>query len=207
MHLLLQKEASLCASSSLGQAHHRSNVYQWQVTCSGQFYSANECVDPMHIIQELVLRFGRMEQVLTKHGLMLNAICERQLINTAIIPGFNNPVLPPLPSATNSPAGPSASSPGLAVAALALSDTHSNASSRSSGKSSDKPGKSDASLPIEPYSLLMQLGPLESPVGTVPSPSGRVHARQVVAKRHEGCLGLFLLIMYNTTTLFFVNGH
>jgi hypothetical protein len=161
----------------------------------------------MHIIQELVLRFGRMEQVLTKHGLMLNAICERQLINTAIIPGFNNPVLPPLPSATNSLAGPSASSPGLAVAALALSDTHSNASSRSSGKSSDKPGKSDASLPIEPYSLLMQLGPLESPVGTVPSPSGRVHARQVVAKRHEGCLGLFFLIMYNTTTLFFVNGH
>ena len=38
------KEASLCASSSLGQAHHRSNVYQWQVTCSGQFYSAKECM-------------------------------------------------------------------------------------------------------------------------------------------------------------------
>ena len=83
----------------------------------------------MHIIQELILRFSRMEQVLTKHGLMLNAICECQLINTAIIPGFNNPVLPPLPSATSSLASPSASSPGLAVAALVLSDTHSIASS------------------------------------------------------------------------------
>ena len=129
----------------------------------------------MHIIQELVLHFGRMEQVLTKHGLMLNAICERQLINTAIIPGFNNPVLPPLPSATNSPAGPSASSPGLAVAALALSETHSNAASHSSGKLSDEPGKSDASLPFKPYSLLMQLSSLENLVGTVPGTSGRVH--------------------------------
>ena len=154
-------------------------------------------------IGQFLCHYVCMEQVLTKHGLMLNAICEHQLINTTIIPGFNNPVLPLLPSATNSLASLSASSPELAVAALAPPDTHSNASSHSSGKSLDKPGKSDASLPFEPYSLLMQLSPLKSLVGTVPSLSGRVHTRQVVVERHEGCLGLFFLIMYNTMMLFF----
>jgi hypothetical protein len=69
-----------------------------------------------------------LEYMLNKNTLLLTALCEKQLIDPSTIPGFNSP--PPIHS--NSLA---ASSPGLGVALLALSDTHSNTSSRSSRKS------------------------------------------------------------------------
>lgn len=70
---------------------------------------------------------------------MLRALCAKQQIDPTTLPGFR--VSPPHPH-SHSPSIQSASSPGLGVSSLALSDTHSNPSTRSSAKS-DKPGKSD----------------------------------------------------------------
>ena len=63
-------------------------------------------------------------------GLLL-AMCENQQIDPSTVAAFNAP--PPLPRSL-SPSAHSGLSPGLGVASLALSDTHSNASTHSSAK-------------------------------------------------------------------------
>ena len=92
---------------------------------------------------DLSERLNRLEHKVDQNHLMLQALCERQLIDTSSIPGFS-PL--PLLSRSNSPGAATTSSPGLGVSNLALSDTHSNASTRSSGKS-DKPCKSEVFNP------------------------------------------------------------
>jgi hypothetical protein len=90
---------------------------------------------------EVVEENQRVQEYNQKKTLMLlNALCDRQGIDTSIIPGFNDP--PPIRRSISplSPSIQSASSTGLGMSSLALSDARSDTSNHSS-VTSDRSGK------------------------------------------------------------------
>jgi hypothetical protein len=93
--------------------------------------------DRIDVVEEnqRVLEYNQMKTLL-----LLNALCDRQGIDTSIIPGINDP--PPIRRSLSpiSPSIQSASSAVLGMSSLALSDARSDTSNRSS-VASDKSGE------------------------------------------------------------------
>lgn len=95
----------------------------------------------------LAKRMDILEHNQRKMLLHLGALCEKQGINPSTIPGMNDPPPSRRSLSPSSHSIQSASSPGVAMSSLALSDAQSDISAHSSIASmSDVPGESHTSI-------------------------------------------------------------
>ena len=143
LYMVCCKEANLQAWSGLGTAHCPSQLFPESVHPFFQFHTANlfPSQDASNLSQQLKELTYRVDQ----NCILITSLCEEAVFHQHI---QNSWVQSPSPCSPSWLPGQSERIiPGLTMATLALSDTHSNASSCSSGKLSEISGKSHVCIP------------------------------------------------------------